>query len=514
MTCIDKVYANFYCLVENNMGFEMNLARTKSRTLVGCASSLTLMAAMFASQQAAAHGYMDSPPSRAYACKLKLNTECGPAEYEPQTVGEGPKGFPTSSDSPADGKIPSGGNNTFSAMNAQSPDRWHLTEIKDRNTEFSWFFTAAHKTTKWEYFITKAGWDSTQPLTRATFDSTPFCSADGGGAVPIDGSIGGTGQIKQKHACEIPEDRSGHHVILGAWTVDDTPAAFYDVVDVNITAEDAYPDGFKSVGVIPLNQKLLPGDSVKARALTGSTDSAEYTFSVNINSVEEGKPENWSHKLAQAVNAAEKPVRAGVRNEAGEIEPIKGANTLFAQPESGVTRYEVQTTMVPDPTFSVMIHDVAPEYTLDNGRGKVSFTVMSNKKITVTATVYEGTKAVGTTKQTLDASNSTVDVAVLGAPGAHKLIVTAITEDGRNSLQKNVDLTLTGEAAKHEFDAVFPEGIKEYKAGTKVLQPKTDKVYECKPFPFSGWCGLYSPSANGYEPGVGSNWADAWIEMQ
>jgi hypothetical protein len=32
------------------------------------------------------------------------------------------------------------------------------------------------------------------------------------------------------------------------------------------------------------------------------------------------------------------------------------------------------------------------------------------------------------------------------------------------------------------------------------------QVYECKPYPFSGWCGIGGP----YEPGVGANWKDAW----
>jgi chitin-binding protein len=89
----------------------------------------------------------------------------------------------------------------------------------------------------------------------------------------------------------------------------------------------------------------------------------------------------------------------------------------------------------------------------------------------------------------------------------------ASSQDGRENFQEAKSLNLTGDAAEHDFDFVFPEGVKQYKAGTKVLQPKNDKVYECKPFPFSGWCSQYAPTANGFEPGVGSNWADAWTEL-
>ena len=475
---------------------------------------------MFASQQAAAHGYMDSPPSRAFACQQQLNKDCGEAQYNPHVIGETSKGFPAFG--PADGQMVSAGNAMFSAMDAQSATRWHLTEISNRNTEFSWFFTTAHKTTKWEYFITKAGWNPNLPLARDSFELTPFCSVEHDGTPPVDGAANQSGPIAKKHACVIPADRSGQHVILGAWTIDDTPAAFYNFVDVNITAEGGTdptdpkpePDGWQNVGVIAPTQVLLPGDSVKARAFTGSTESAEYSFNVGIDSVAEGQPENWSLKLAQAVNAAEKPVRAGVRNEDGSIEPIKGTNNFYAKAETGVTRYEMLTTLVPDPSAYMHVHGVAPEYVLDKGKGTVGFTLMTNKNITVEATVYDAAnKQVGFAKQDLNATTGSVSVPVTSTPGAHTLKLIASSKDGRENFQADKALTLTGEGGSQEFDFTFPEGIKEYKAGTMVYQPKTDKVYECKPFPFSGWCTIYSPSANAYEPGVGSNWADAWTEQ-
>lgn len=501
------------------MGFQMNIARPKSRALMGCASSLTLMAAMFASQQAAAHGYMDSPPSRAFACQQGVNKDCGGAQYEPQSVGETAKGFPATG--PVDGKIASGGIDRFSAVDAQGANRWNLTEIKNRNMEFSWFFEYAHKTTKWEYFITKTGWNPNQELTRASFELTPFCTVDGGGVFP---TVGGAqkGPISKTHTCVIPADRSGQHVILGAWTIDDTGAAFYNAVDVNITADGGTdptdptpePDGWQNVGVIAPTQALLPGDSVTARAFAGSAPSLEHTFTIGIDSPEEGQPESWSYKMAQTVNAADKAVRAGVRNEDGSIEPIKGTNNFYAKAESGVTSYQMQTTLVPDPSAYMHVHDVAPEYVLNKGKGTVGFTLMTNKNITVEATVYDATnKQVGFAKQDLNATTGSVNVPVASAPGAHTLKLIASSKDGRENFQADKALTLTGEGGSQEFDFTFPEGIKEYKAGTMVYQPKTDKVYECKPFPFSGWCTIYSPSANGYEPGVGSNWADAWTEQ-
>jgi hypothetical protein len=49
--------------------------------------------------------------------------------------------------------------------------------------------------------------------------------------------------------------------------------------------------------------------------------------------------------------------------------------------------------------------------------------------------------------------------------------------------------------------------VKAYVGGARVSN--RGKIYECKPYPHSGWCGIGAA----YEPGVGSAWRDAWIEI-
>jgi len=44
---------------------------------------------------------------------------------------------------------------------------------------------------------------------------------------------------------------------------------------------------------------------------------------------------------------------------------------------------------------------------------------------------------------------------------------------------------------------------RKYDAGERVQS--AGKLYECKPFPYVGWCGL-----DAYEPGKGQAWSDAW----
>lgn len=67
---------------------------------------LGLAASAIFADSASAHGYIESPASRAYQCKLGMNTNCGQVQYEPQSV-EAKGNFPVSG--PADGHIAGGG---------------------------------------------------------------------------------------------------------------------------------------------------------------------------------------------------------------------------------------------------------------------------------------------------------------------------------------------------------------------------------------------------------------------
>ncbi|WP_433861115.1 N-acetylglucosamine-binding protein GbpA [Pseudomonas thivervalensis] len=477
--------------------------------LTGCASSLVLLSAMAASQSVWAHGYLEVPPSRALLCQKGENKNCGQAQYEPQSTGETFKGFPNGAggaplQGPIDGKIASGGNALFSALDAQSATRWHLTEISDRNITFQWQYTAAHPATQYEYFITRDGWNPNEALKRASFDSAPFCTVDGGHQVPVGGA---------KQNCVIPDSKSGHHVILAVWTVDDTANAFYDPVDVNIIAEAALPGGWSPVGSIAPSTPLRVGDKVKARAFSTAGENTQYSVEISIDNADEGQAENWSFKLAEAINNAHSLIRAGIRDEDGNITPIRGNNSLYAQTESGVRRYEVQLEMQEDAGASMKISALQPEYVLDNGRVSMAFTAQTNRRMNLEATLFdEKNKQVGIVSQVGEGS-TVLSLDVRSAPGAHTLTLVGTTEDGRTTRQDTQSVTLTGEGAGIEYDFVFPEGISDYTAGTKVLQPKTDEVFECKPFPASGYCKQYSSTANGFEPGVGASWQLAWDKL-
>jgi hypothetical protein len=49
-----------------------------------------------------------------------------------------------------------------------------------------------------------------------------------------------------------------------------------------------------------------------------------------------------------------------------------------------------------------------------------------------------------------------------------------------------------------------------YKAGDRVFQIADLRVYQCRPWPYEGWCPLPT-----YEPGDESTgyWRDAWVQL-
>jgi chitin-binding protein len=138
----------------------------------------------------------------------------------------------------------------------------------------------------------------------------------------------------------------------------------------------------------------------------------------------------------------------------------------------------------------------------------------ANRSMDVEATLFDqNNKPVGATSAQVAIGSTSLSLDVRSNPGAHTLTLVGTTLDGRTTRQDTKTTQLTGEGAGVEHDFVFPEGLGEYSAGTKVLQPKTDEVFECKPFPESGYCKQYTPTANGFEPGVGAHSHMAWEKL-
>lgn len=184
---------------------------------LGLLAGVTLLSAPTAS----GHGYTDTPISRQKLCANKTVSDCGPIQWEPQSV-EGYKGFPAAG--PADGQICSGGHSEFAQLDDPRGGTWPATRVTSgQSFDFRWQFTANHSTTDFKYYVTKNGWDPTKPLTRASLDPQPFL------VVPYNG---GRPDMTTIHRGTMPAGKTGRHMILAVWTVNDTAMAFYSCSDV------------------------------------------------------------------------------------------------------------------------------------------------------------------------------------------------------------------------------------------------------------------------------------------
>ncbi|MER6389966.1 lytic polysaccharide monooxygenase [Streptomyces sp. NPDC059382] len=178
-------------------------------------------ATLLGTPTASSHGYTDTPISRQKLCANKTVSNCGQIQWEPQSA-EGFKGFPAAG--PADGKICAAGNAQFAELDDPRGGTWPATRVSSgQSYAFRWQFTANHSTTDFKYYVTRNGWDPTKPLTRAALDPQPFLTVAYNGARPAMTTV---------HQGAMPSGKTGRHMILAVWTVNDTPMAFYSCSDV------------------------------------------------------------------------------------------------------------------------------------------------------------------------------------------------------------------------------------------------------------------------------------------
>jgi len=372
------------------------------------------------SEQASAHGWVDGPASRAILCKNGQNTDCGAIVYEPQSL-EAPKGFPNAG--PADGKIASA-NGAFPKLDEQSANRWTKVNISAGTNTFTWKFTAPHATANWKYYITKPGWDPNAPLTRNSFDLTPFCTVNYGGVQP---------PFTYSHTCNVPE-RTGYHVILAVWEIEDTANAFYNVIDVDFgggnsgdTTAPTAPTGLAATAVTSnsvtlswnassdnvgvtgyrvYNGSNLVGTvsgSTLSHTVTGLNANTSYTFTVRAvdgagNSSSPSNPVTVT--TSPAVNDTQAPSAPGNLHVMGT--PTSSSVTLMWSPSTdnvGVTGYRIYRGS----TLSVTVSGTETSFTVTGLSAATSYT------FTVRAIDAAGNES---------AASNTVQVTTASAPAA------------------------------------------------------------------------------------------------
>ena len=463
------------------------------------AAALTLLI----SGSALAHGYISKPKSRNYLCNTGGNSQCGGVQWEPQSV-EGPSGFPQTG--PQDGQIASADSPRWSELNVQTSDRWSKHEVQAGPFAISWNFTANHVTRNWRYYLTKQDWNPNQPLSRASFDLTPFCVVDGNMVQP---------PKQVTHNCTLPE-RTGYQLILGVWEVGDTTNSFYNIIDAKFKDGSQPPLEWSQAGTIYPSIDLVVGDKAMTRVFDANGERPELQTVLTITTAEQGKKNNWAHALASKINAEQSQIRAGQQGTDGQFNPVYGMNPVYLKRDSKLERVEIDLQQLQPPVVdSISVSGLASDYVLEDGRATLDFTVIAQGDLTVTNTLYDhGGAAKGHSSADIKESSHTFTMALEGLQaGHHQLVIKAMPKAGGETIQQTMDLMFKEANGGGDYEFEFPNSIKSYTAGTRVLQPKNGKVYQCKPFPYSGYCIQWATSATQYEPGTGSHWQDAWIEL-
>ncbi|MEU4645593.1 lytic polysaccharide monooxygenase [Micromonospora sp. NPDC023814] len=205
--------------------------------------------------QASAHGSMQSPPSRIYLCYqegpeaprsdgCKAVKAAGGAQamYDwngvliSNAAGRHREIVP-------DGELCSAGNPVFKGLDLPRAD-WTTTSLPSSgNYQFLWEGTAPHNGV-FEFYVTKDGYDPSQPLAWSSLEAQPFLRAE---QPPLEG---GLFKINGK----LP-DKRGRHLIYTIYQRSDSPEAFYACSDV------VFGDGGAPVPVSPAPQSPSPTGS-------------------------------------------------------------------------------------------------------------------------------------------------------------------------------------------------------------------------------------------------------------
>lgn len=181
---------------------------------------------------ASAHGYVSSPKSRVIMCKENgienpSHPACIAAKaagnqglYTPQEVAVGGV-RDNHEDYIPDGRLCSVNRANLYGMDLARTD-WPATQVSSGFLDFVWTNTAAHKTTYFRYYITKEGYDHSQPLRWSDL-------------VQIHESGPADQEWVSTHTVWMPP-RTGKHIVYSIWQRDwvrDAAEGFYQCIDVD-----------------------------------------------------------------------------------------------------------------------------------------------------------------------------------------------------------------------------------------------------------------------------------------
>ena len=237
------------------------------KTIKTCGISAVVLGSLLAASQAFAHGYVSSPKSRYIQCaengiENPTHPACIAAKaagnqglYTPQEVAVGGVKDNHEYFIP-DGRLCSVNRSNLFGMDLARTD-WPATSVSPGPRTFTWTNTAAHKTMYFRYYITKQGYNHSQPLRWSDLEL-------------IHDSGKADQETVSNHLVNLPQ-RTGRHIVYSIWQRDwerDAAEGFYQCIDVDFGGGTASSVANSSVGS---SAPSSVASSVASSAVSGDT---------------------------------------------------------------------------------------------------------------------------------------------------------------------------------------------------------------------------------------------------
>ena len=490
-----------------------------------------VLAAM--SGTALAHGTMSFPKARVLHCYAGSQSEgCqayqaqGGSVYDWREIWQKPGGEATFPTTPGDRLCDGGTKASHRGLNALA--QWPVTTLKpDANGKVTlkWNHTVAHRTKSIQFFVTKMPYDSTKPLQFS--DLEKFCEQR-----DFTPAIAGENR-EQEYSCTLPPGKTGRHLIVSVWNTNHvgdgvTSGESYRACgDVNIegTANINLPT---DIGALYKIGQPVAGDSLVWR-LADPKRNGEYLEQLRVpldaNAIQ---GERWTKALGDAVNSTSQRVRVGLLGADGKtVTATEGLDKSHVYSIDGnkyhfaVTKESAAVEPPPPEVIAPQSSIAGPASAQAGQQVKLSGSASTGSDLKFSWTVPAGISAAVKNQPTLSfvAPTLTKDqqysfkLTTSNSKGAsdatHVVTVKAkpIVDEGNNGGNNGGN----NDGNNGGNDGVTDGSVQAYKAGTayKPLERVTNlgKVYECKPWPYTNWCGQ---SPFHYEPGKGLYWSQAW----
>ncbi|MET9502580.1 lytic polysaccharide monooxygenase [Streptomyces sp. NPDC006622] len=204
----------------------------RTAALAATALSPLLPALLWAAAPAQAHGAPTNPVSRVYACSPDGGSASGSAACRAAVAANGAPftawdnlrvanvGGRDRSTIP-DGRLCSGGLPAYRGLDLARPD-WPSTRLTPGGTLRMTYVSTIPHTGSFKFYLTKPGYDPSQPLTWDDLPDRPFAEVTD--PALRDGAY--------RLTAELPADRTGRQVLYTVWQNSSTPDTYYSCSDV------------------------------------------------------------------------------------------------------------------------------------------------------------------------------------------------------------------------------------------------------------------------------------------